>query len=144
MISTEGAFSARLDDRSFLITGHHVDRQQLTVEDIVLVRDGAVEAGKTPSLATRNHAAIYRRHPDFQAIVNAYPVNATAFAVTGAKLDSRTIPEGYNLLREIGRIPFGAQFRDGRELARRVSPANPICWWQMTASWFAAPAYGCV
>ena len=68
----------------------------------------------------------YGQHPDFQAIVNAYPVNATAFAVTGAKLDSRTIPEGYNLLREINRIPFGAQFRDGRELARRVSPANPI------------------
>ena len=126
VISTEGAFSARLDDRSFLINRHHVDRQNLNVDDIVLVRDGAAEAGKTPSLAARNHAAIYRRHPEFQAIVNAYPVNATAFAVTGAKLDSRTIPESYIFLRDVNRIPFGKQFGDGTELAKIVSPEKPI------------------
>lgn len=126
MISTEGAFSARLDERSFLITHHHIDRHHLTVEDIVLVRDGAAEKGKIPSLAAQNHAAIYRRHPEFQAIVNAYPVNATAFAVTGTKLDSRTIPESYIFLRDINRIPFSKQFGNGAELARTVSRDNPI------------------
>ena len=126
MISTEGAFSARLDERTFLITRHHVDRHQLTVEDIVLVRDGAAEKGKSPSLAATNHAAIYRRHPEFQAIVNAYPVNATAFAVTGSKLDSRTIPESYIFLRDVSRVPFGMQFGNGAELAKTVCPENPI------------------
>jgi L-fuculose-phosphate aldolase len=126
MISTEGAFSARLDEDSFLITRHHVDRHHLTVEDIVLVRDGAAEKGKTPSLAAQNHAAIYRRHPEFRAIVNAYPVNATAFAVTGTRLDSRTIPESYIFLRDIHRVPFGVQFGNGIELAKIVNPENPI------------------
>jgi L-fuculose-phosphate aldolase len=126
MISTEGAFSARLDERSFLITRHHVDRHYLTVDDIVLVRDGKTEKGKTPSRAAQNHAAIYRRHPEFKAIVNAYPVNATAFAVTGSKLDSRTIPESYIFLRDVSRVPFGIQFGNGAELARVFSPENPI------------------
>jgi L-fuculose-phosphate aldolase len=126
MISTEGAFSARLDERSFLITRHHVDRHQLTVDDIVLVRDGQAEKGKTPSLAAQNHAAIYRRHPAFQAIVNAYPVNATAFAVTGARLDSRTIPESYIFLRDVKRVPFGTQFGNGAALAKVFSPESPV------------------
>jgi L-fuculose-phosphate aldolase len=127
MISTEGAFSARLDERSFLITPHHADRQSLEVEDIVLVRDGAVEAGKIPSQAAVNHQAIYRRHPQFQSLVNAYPVNATAFAVAGAVLDSRTIPESYIFLRDVPRLPFGIQFKDGGELVEAVSPETPVC-----------------
>ena len=94
--------------------------------DIVLVRCGAAEEGKTPSRASRNHAALYERHPDIGAIVNAYTVNATAFSVTGAALDSRTIPESYLFLRDVQRIPYGMQFADTAELARCVSPERPI------------------
>lgn len=126
MISTEGAFSARLDDDAFLITPHRVDRNALDEHDIVLVRRDAAEEGKTPSSSARNHAALYAAHPAFQAIVNAYPVNATAFSVTDTPLDSRTIPESYLFVREVRRIPYGVQFRDGRDLARLVSPRQPI------------------
>ena len=45
MISTVGAFSARLDADSFLITPHRVDRSTLDVADIVLVRHGSCRAG---------------------------------------------------------------------------------------------------
>jgi L-fuculose-phosphate aldolase len=126
MISTTGAFSARLDDGSFLITPHRVDRSALDEEEIVLVRQGVPEEGKTPSTSARNHAAIYAAHPGVQAIVNAYPVNATAFSVTETPLDSRTIPESYIFLRDVQRIPYGIQFRDGREMARIISPRQPI------------------
>jgi L-fuculose-phosphate aldolase len=126
MISTQGAFSARLDDDSFLITGHKADRQTLDVQDIVLVRRGVPEYGKAPSSASRSHQAVYSAHPEIQAIVNAYPVNATAFSVTDAPLDTRTIPESYVFLRDVGRVPYEARFGDGRDVAALTSPRNPI------------------
>jgi L-fuculose-phosphate aldolase len=125
LISTEGSFSARLDGDAFLVTPYQADRAALEPEEIVLVRGGAAEEGKTPSRAARNHRAIYDRHPGVGAIVNAYPVNATAFTVTGVALDTRTIPESYLLLRDVARIPFGVQFRDGAELAAAVGPDRP-------------------
>ncbi|WP_435021888.1 class II aldolase/adducin family protein [Tundrisphaera sp. TA3] len=126
MISTQGAFSARLEGDAFLITPHRVDRQSLEVDDIVLVRDGIPEAGKVPSGSARNHRAIYLKHPAFQSIVNAYPVNATAFSITDAPFDSRTIPESFLFLRDVARVPAGVQLGDGTALADLVSPTHPI------------------
>jgi L-fuculose-phosphate aldolase len=125
-ISTEGSFSARVDEHSFLITPHHVDRHRISVEDLVLVERGRAEAGKTASRAARNHQAIYDRYPEFGAVLNASPVNATAFSVTSEVLDSRTIPESYILLRNVGRVPYGIQFESPEELAREVTPQRPI------------------
>jgi L-fuculose-phosphate aldolase len=125
-ISTGGSFSARVDADSFLITPYRVDRHTLSAEDLVLVRGGRAEAGKRASRAARNHRAIYERHPRVGAVLNASPVNVTAFSVTSAPLDSRTIPESYLLLRDVGRVPYGVQFRDPEELARQVSPRAPV------------------
>jgi L-fuculose-phosphate aldolase len=126
LISTEGSFSARLGPDEFLITPYQTDRQKLDPGDLVLVRNGAAESGKTSSRAVLNHRAIYLRHPEFQAIVNAYTVNATAFSVTGSELMSRTIPESYIFLRDVGRLPFGAQFTDPDRVAAAISPRQPI------------------
>ena len=126
LISTEGSFSARLADGSMLITPSRADRGSIGIEDMVLVRDGAAEDGRSPSRAAGLHEAIYRRHPRFRAIVNALPVNATAFSVTGAPLDSRTIPESYLFLKDVARVPFGEQYGDGAAVAERLSPENPI------------------
>lgn len=125
-ISTGGSFSARVDADSFLITPSQVDRHTLSVEDLVLVRQGRAEAGKRPSRAARNHQAIYERDPAVGAVLNASPVNVTAFSVTRAPLESRTIPESYLLLRDVGRVPYGVQFREPEELARQVSLRAPI------------------
>ncbi|MBV8857843.1 MAG: class II aldolase/adducin family protein [Acidobacteria bacterium] len=125
-ISTGGSFSARVDEDSFLITPSQVDRHALDVEDLVLVRRGRAEAGKRASRAARNHQAIYERHANVGAVLNASPVNVTAFSVTRAPLDSRTIPESYLLLRDVGRVPYGVQFRDPEGLARQVSLSAPI------------------
>ena len=126
MISTEGALSARLGDDSFLITPHGVDRSRIEPNDVVLIENGEPESGMTPSSSTAGHCAIYQRQRDVQSIINAYPVNATAFSVTDAKLDSRTIPESFILLRDVQRSPFGARVGDGRELAERMTLTQPI------------------
>jgi len=126
LISTEGSFSARLADGSMLITPSRVDRSAVSIGDMVLVRAGAAEVGRLPSRAARLHWAIYQRHPAVRAIVNALPVNATAFSVTGAPLDSRTIPESYLFLKDVARVPFGEQYQDGQAVAERLSPENPV------------------
>lgn len=126
LTSTGGSFSARLDGDSFLITPYGIDRQTVHLDDLVLVRQGQRETGKQPSRAVLLHQAIYRRHPEVRAVANALPVNATAFAVSAGALDSRTIPESYLVLRDVVRIPFGAQYEDGDALAARVSPRNPV------------------
>lgn len=126
LFSKAGSFSARLDDDSFLITPHLLDRSTVELEDFVLISKSECERGKVPSRATPNHQAIYRRHPEIAAIVNASPVNATAFSVTQSPCDSRTIPESYVFLREIQKIPYGMQFSDGEDLAQRMSPRKPI------------------
>lgn len=124
-ISTQGSFSARLDGERFLITPAQVDRGTLDVDELVLVGGGGHERGKPPSRAARVHDAIYRAHPEIGAIINAYPVNATAFSVCGLALDSRTIPESYVVVRHVGMAPFGVQFGDGMELARMISAKRP-------------------
>jgi L-fuculose-phosphate aldolase len=124
-ISTQGSYSARLDSESFLITPYQADRGILEPHDLVQIRNRRAEAGKTPSRAATVHSAIYRRHPAVGAIVNACPVNATAFSVSGVTLDSRTIPESYVVIRNVGRARFGAQFGDGDELAAMLSETSP-------------------
>jgi L-fuculose-phosphate aldolase len=124
-ISTQGSFSVRLDESSLLITPFHVDRGMLDARDLVLVSNGKSEAGKLPSLATGNHEAVYRQHPEIHAIINAYPVNATAFSVTGISLDTRTIPESYVVVRQIRQVRYGVQFQDNEALARQVSWRQP-------------------
>ena len=124
-ISTLGTFSVRLGESSFLITPFQVDRGILDPGDLVRIENGSCEAGKSPSRATGNHEAIYRLHPSIHALINASPVNATAFSVTGATLDSRTIPESYVVLRHVGRVEYGLPFQDSKALARRCSPQRP-------------------
>jgi L-fuculose-phosphate aldolase len=114
LISTEGSFSARVSEHTFLITPSQRDRERLGIEDLVLVEGNRHEPNKHPSRATRQHQAIYHRHPEVQAIVFAHPVNATAFSVTDAVFDARTIPESYLFLRDVARIPYGVQYGIGK------------------------------
>jgi L-fuculose-phosphate aldolase len=125
-ISTQGSFSARVSGDSFLITPYHEDRGTLEPRDLVLVRGHECQAGAIPSRAARIHAAIYRRHPEINAIVNAYPVNATAFSVTGAALDSRTIPESYLVIRQVAHVRYGLQFEAPEALAEVIGPRRPV------------------
>lgn len=125
-ISTHGTFSARVDEGSFVITPHDKDRGALGRGDLALIRDGRAAAGTSPSHATRLHEAIYRRHAWVGAVINAAPVNATAFSVTDSVPDTRTIPESRLVVRNPGAAPFGLQFTDPDALADLLSPEQPI------------------
>lgn len=127
LISTEGSFSARLDANSFLITPSQKDRERLRIDDLVWVGAKGHELGKNPSRATRQHEAIYRKHPEIGAIVFAHPINATAFSITSSPFDAKTIPESYLFLRDVPRIPYGIQYGRGNpSIEQIVGPKLPV------------------
>lgn len=126
LISSQGTFSARVDERSFLMTPAGVDRAHLRPDQLVLVREGMMEEGKVPSRALLHHAALYERHPGLHAVAMATPVNATAFAVSAVNLDTRTIPESYVFLRDVGVIPFELIYGDPGEFAARCCMDRPV------------------
>ncbi len=125
LISTEGSFSARVDNDSFLITPSQQDRERLEIDDFVLIRNGESESGKQPSRATLAHLAIYKRHPSISSVVFAHPVNATAHSITDSYFDARTIPESYIFLRDVVRIPYGVQYQNDGQLADFITPQSP-------------------
>jgi len=126
LISTGGSFSARLDADGFVISSYGVDRDAIGPGDLTLVRGGRGERGRRPSRAWQIHQRIYEAYPQVRSVVNATPVNATAFSVTGTKLDARTIPESYLFLGDVPVVPFEHQFGDGRAVAQAVSPRQPV------------------
>lgn len=125
LISTEGSFSARVGEDSFLITPTQQDRETLDIASFVLVDGGRREADKKASRAVAAHQAIYRKHPNVQAIVFAHPVNATAFSVTDSTFDARTIPESYVFLQDVQRVAYGVQYQNDGSIADYVSASTP-------------------
>ncbi|MCM8899646.1 class II aldolase/adducin family protein [Caldicoprobacter algeriensis] len=109
--STQGTFSQRLSDGSFIITPYGLDRKYLQEEDLVRIENGWKEAGKTPSRSVLLHKAIYDKHPHINSVLIAHPPNIMAFAVTDENFETKTIPESYIMLRNIPKLPFGCTFR---------------------------------
>ncbi len=121
LISTAGAFSARLDKTDFLVTPRRRDRLELEAPGIVRARMGHCEAGRWPSRAAQLHAHIYAENPDVGAVINAQPAHASAFCMTKAPLSTRTIPESYVVLRDTPKLPFACIVEQAAHIAAQVS-----------------------
>ncbi len=124
--ATHGTYSVRLSDGSFLITPFGFDRAYLEEDDLVRVKGGMKELGKTPSRAVLLHQKIYEQHPDVGAILLAHPVHAMAFAVTDAVFDARTIPESYILLRDVKTLPYEEIYREPDKMAAEFDVSHPV------------------
>lgn len=124
--STQGTFSQRLSDGSFLITPYHKDRKYMEESDIVRIVGNWKEAGKMPSRSAMLHKKIYDKHPEINSIIIAHAPYVMTFAVTDCKFDSRTIPESYIMLRDVKKIPFGASFMQQDMVADMFDAMTPI------------------
>lgn len=124
--STQGTFSQRLNDHSFLITPYAVDRHYLEPSDIVRIENGKRERGKVPSRSARLHQYIYDQHPHVESIILAHPPHVMAFAVTEMNLDSKTIPESYILMRDIPKLPAISPHTEPEKVAEVFTPSTPI------------------
>jgi len=124
--STQGTFSQRLSDGSFIITPYWVDRKYIEPQDLVRIKNGMCEAGKTPSRSAVLHQRIYDKHPEIGSIIIAHPPAIMAFACTDAQFDSRTIPESYINLRDVGRVPYGFSTLNIEETADMFCAKTPV------------------
>ena len=121
LISTAGAFSARLGSDDFVVTPRRRDRLKVSPPGIVRVHQGACPASQSPSRAARLHAAIYKLHPEIGAVINAQPVHASAFCMTTASLSTHTIPESYVVLNNVPKLPFLRIVEDAEKIAAAIS-----------------------
>ncbi|MBQ2663227.1 MAG: class II aldolase/adducin family protein [Clostridia bacterium] len=124
--STQGTFSQRIDDDSFIITPTGLDRKYLEPEDIVKISGDFKEMGKIPSKSVELHKEIYKQHPHINSIIIAHPPCLMAFAVTDEPLDSRTIPESYILMRNIPKLEFGSNYMKPKDTAALFVENTPI------------------
>ena len=124
--SNAGSFSVRVENDSFLISTKLVDRATISPDQLALIQNGRRASGTRPSGACLLHRLIYQKHPGIQAIVNATPVNATAFSASAARLDTRTIPESYIFLRDVAVLPFLWVYDAPEKIADAMTPEFPI------------------
>lgn len=121
-----GTCSARVDTSSFLITPQGMDNALLEEDDLVLVQEGAAEAGKVPSAEAMLHAAIYRAHDEINAIFSAAPPHVAAFASSEQKLETSTVPESYYMLRAVPRRPIEEYLHAHESAAAQFSSKTPV------------------
>ncbi|HEX7713392.1 MAG TPA: class II aldolase/adducin family protein [Bacillota bacterium] len=124
--STQGTFSQRLTDHSFIITPYMVDRKYIEPGEIVRIENNMREANKTPSRSVMLHQYIYEKHPHIHSIIIAHPPNIMAFAITDVLFDSRIIPESYILLRNVPKLPFGSSFMEPQKTAEVFTKNTPL------------------
>lgn len=117
MSSSYGTVSVRWKGDDFLITPPGVQRWDIDEEDIVQVKDGMVEAGKTPSRSVALHQEIYRRNPKVNAIILTQCPSLMGFCTTDAEFNVRTIPESWIFLQDVPKFPFGSQYADPASVA---------------------------
>lgn len=121
MISTYGTVSVRWKNDDFLITPRDVARWDILPSDIVQIKNGMAEAGKTPSRSVALHQRIYQLNPHINSIICTQPVNLMAHAVSGTKFDVRTIPESWIFLQDVPSIEFGDLYGDIDRIAGMFS-----------------------
>lgn len=108
MFSSIGTISSRLEGNDFVITPSDISRWDITPKDLVLIKDGKREAGKSASDLAWLHQKIYEENPDIYCIINTQPTYLMAFAITNAYFDVRTIPESWIFLQDVPVVPFSA------------------------------------
>ena len=117
MMSTHNIVSSRWRNDDFLITPSNVAHWDIVPSDIVQIKDGMVEDGKTPSRSVDLHQRIYQLNPHINSIICTQPVNLMAHAVSSTKFDVRTIPESWIFLQDVPSIPFGLIYNEIDQVA---------------------------
>jgi L-fuculose-phosphate aldolase len=92
----------------------------------VLIKNGFREKDKNPSRSVLLHSAVYKHNKDINCIILSQTPNATAYAIADNKLDTRTIPESYVVLRDIQILNYGKQYKEPEIIADMISKQNPV------------------
>jgi len=125
MISSYGTVSVRWKGNDFLITPTNVARWDLKTKDIVQIKDGKPEQGKTPSRSTKLHQMIYEQNPNVNTIIITQSPYLMAYGTTGVKFDVRTIPESWIFLQDVPCLPIETQFQGNTTIPEMICDTVP-------------------
>ena len=117
MSSSYGTASVRWRGNDFVITPADVQRWDIEPNDLVQVKDGMIEAGKTASRSVALHYEIYKRNPKINSIILTQTPSLMGYCCTEEKFDVRTIPESWIFLQDVPKFPFGSQYDNLNKLA---------------------------
>lgn len=109
MRCSSGNLSWRVDAEHMLVTATRTWASRLTEDDVVLLRlaDGAVVAGRTPTIEVAFHAGILRARPDIDVVMHFQTTYATMLACQDAeRINYFVIPEIPCYIGPIGRVPY--------------------------------------
>lgn len=128
--ANDGNISARITDRTFLITPTGICKGDLSVEQLVVVDElGNVLSGiLKPTSEMKMHLKVYANKPEVLAVVHAHPPKATAYAVAGRSLDRISLPEVVFSLGRIALAEYGTPSTDELPdaIARHLASADAI------------------
>lgn len=113
--SNDGNISAKLDDNTILITPTGINKGEVVPDQIVKVdlNGNVLEGHMKVTSEIKMHLAAYRKRPDIGAVVHAHPPAATAFAITGEKIDEPLVlPEALFSLGKVGYCEYGTPSTD--------------------------------
>jgi L-fuculose-phosphate aldolase len=123
----EGNLSIRLDRDRLLVTPTGLRKDELQVDDLVVVwlghpdRESYSPSGLEPTSDLEIHLAIHQARPDIVAVVHAHLPAAMALTAAGEVPDPETLPETAILLPRLPLVGFG--FPGSVDLATRVAAA---------------------
>jgi L-fuculose-phosphate aldolase len=120
----EGNLSCRLDDGSILVTPSGFRKDELGVDDLVVVNSAGVVArgdGPHPTSDLAIHRAVYDARPDIRAMAHAHLPVSMGLTLAGERPDAKALPETAALLRTVPFVPFGEM--GSVELAGRIAAA---------------------
>jgi L-fuculose-phosphate aldolase len=123
----EGNLSIRLDDERLLCTPSGARKDELTEDDLVVLRpdhaprDARSANGARPTSDLAIHLAVHAARPDIQAVAHAHLPASLALTLAGEVPDPAALPETALLLPRLPYLPFGEMGSD--ELAARIAGA---------------------
>jgi L-fuculose-phosphate aldolase len=125
--AAEGNLSIRLDSERLLMTPTGRRKDELSRDDLVVVRIGHEEAaarsrsGLAPSSDLAIHLAVHAARPELGAVAHAHLPASMALTLAGEVPDPSVLPETAVLLPRVPFVPFAAM--GSAELAGRVAAA---------------------
>ncbi len=126
----EGNLSVRLDPERLLITPSGRRKDELTPDDLVVLREGhpagpddaaRSRSGLLPSSDLRIHLAVHVARPDLGAVAHAHLPASMALTLAGEVPDPAALPETALHFPRLPVLPYGEM--GSQDLADRVAAA---------------------
>jgi len=120
--SVTGVFSAKISDTEFIISPSEMDREYISIDDLMIVNiNNDNKINKIVDL----HKNIYKKNNEINAIFMSQGPYSSAFGITNTQLDCRIIPESYVMIHDIKTVKYDKNFIYNN-IINQIGKINPV------------------